>query len=456
QNRDGGWGWWSGEASRPVLTAYALLALFTARQAGFLVDADVMSRAEQYLVTDLNRSLDVNDTSSYNERAFVVFVLSEMGRSAMVSRAITLYDQRAHLDLYGKAYLLMALKKTGQSQAQAVLSELTSAAITSATGAHWEEKQPDFWGMNTNTRTTALAIMAISRADPKNALLANAVRWLMVARKEGHWETTQVTAWSVLALTEFMASTGELSGSYTYQVTVNGKPIGDGSVDKNNVDQSRELRVAIRDMLQTASAEVAITRGPGDGKLYYSAYLNYFLPADKIAALNKGIVVGRQYFAVDNQTLKPSDRQVESASIGDYVQVRLTVVAPNDLHYMVLEDPLPAGFEAVDNTLLTASAAVSSPQLKSGVVLNPGDVSPSAGRKPDRYFSPFWQYWAHTEIHDDRVAVFATYLGRGVYEYSYTIRAGLAGAFLTLPARAWEMYFPETFGRSGGTLFTVK
>ena len=80
QNRDGGWGWWSSEASRPVLTAYALLALFTARQAGFLVDSDVMSRAEQYLVTDLNRSLDVNDTSSYNERAFVVFVLSEMGR----------------------------------------------------------------------------------------------------------------------------------------------------------------------------------------------------------------------------------------------------------------------------------------------------------------------------------------------------------------------------------------
>ena len=66
--------------------------------------------------------------------------------------------------------------------------------------------------MNTNTRTTALAIMALGRADPKNALLANAVRWLMVARKEGHWETTQVTAWSVLALTEFMAATGELSG----------------------------------------------------------------------------------------------------------------------------------------------------------------------------------------------------------------------------------------------------
>jgi uncharacterized protein YfaS (alpha-2-macroglobulin family) len=450
QNRDGGWGWWSGEASRPVLTAYALLALYTTRQAGFLVDSDVMTRAEQYLVADLNRSLDANNTSAYNERAFVVFVLSEMGRTAMVSRATTLYDQRARLDLYGKAFLLMALKKTGQSQAQAVLSELTSAAITSATGAHWEEKQPDFWGMNTNTRTTALAIMAIGRADPKNALLANAVRWLMVARKEGHWETTQVTAWSVLALTEFMASTGELSGSYTYQLTVNGKPIGDGSVDKSNVDQSRQLVVAIRDMLQTTSAEVAITRGPGDGKLYYSAYLNYFLPADKIAALNRGIVVGRQYFAVDGQTLKPSDRQVESASIGDYVQVRLTVVAPNDLHYMVLEDPLPAGFEAVDNTLLTSSAAIASPQLK------PGAIDPAASQRPDRYFSPFWQYWAHTEIRDDRVAVFATYLGRGVYEYSYTIRAGLAGTFRALPARAWEMYFPETFGRSSGTVFTVK
>ena len=463
QNRDGGWGWWSGEQSSPMLTAYALLALFTARQAGFSVDTDVMTRAEQYLTGYLNKAPSATASYTYNERAFVVFVLSEMGRAAMVSRATTLYDQRANLDLYAKALLLMALTKGGQPQAQTLVTELTSSAITSATGTHWEEKQPDTWGMNTNTRTTAMVIMALTRADPKNALLPNAVRWLMVARKEGHWETTQVTAWSVLALTDFMAATGELVGNYTYDVAVNGQALASGSVDKGSVDQSREVRVAIRDLVQNAAVgqaaanEVTISRGPGDGRLYYSAYLNYYLPADKIGAQNRGILVGRQYFAVDNQTLKPTDRQIESAQIGDYVQVRLTLVAPTDLHYLVLEDGLPAGFEAVDNSLKTSTAAAAAPLLKSGVVVAPVGTAPSDETAViDRYGWPYWHYWSHTEIRDDRVAVFATYLGRGVYEYSYIIRAALAGQFRALPARAWEMYFPEVFGRSGSTLFTVK
>jgi uncharacterized protein YfaS (alpha-2-macroglobulin family) len=72
-----------------------------------------------------------------------------------------------------------------------------------------------------------------------------------------------------------------------------------------------------------------------------------------------------------------------------------------------------------------------------------------------RWFMPYWGFWAHSEIRDDRVAVFATSLGRGVYEYTYTMRASVAGEFRTLPARAWEMYFPDVFGRSAGATFVV-
>jgi uncharacterized protein YfaS (alpha-2-macroglobulin family) len=53
------------------------------------------------------------------------------------------------------------------------------------------------------------------------------------------------------------------------------------------------------------------------------------------------------------------------------------------------------------------------------------------------------------------VNVFATFLGRGTYEYTYTIRASVAGEFQTLPAQAWEMYFPDVTGRSAGTKFQI-
>ncbi len=445
QHQDGGWGWWLADGSNSTLTAYALLALYNAKQGGFAVDDRVMERAQQFLIRSFEKPLDVKATYTFNERAFIIFTLTEIGGN-YTSRAVNLFDQRTNLANYGKAYLLMAMQKLKLPQAQTLQSELTSAAIPSATGAHWEEAQNDYWTMNTNTRSTALAIMALSRTDPRNAALANAVRWLMVARKEGHWETTQETAWSVLALTEYMQSTGELQGNYAYQAAVNGKTIGDGKVDKASVDQPATFSVAIKDLVQNAANDLVITRGAGDGRLYYSAFLNYYLPADNIPALNRGILVARQYEAVDPQTLKPTGQIIQSAKIGDYVKVTLTVIAPNDLHYLVMEDPLPAGFEAVDATLKTSSAAAQTPQLK--------EKQPEQTIE-DRWFRPYWYYWAHTDVRDDRVAMFATYLGRGTYEYSYLVRASIMGEFRTLPARAWEMYFPDVFGRSSGTAFTV-
>jgi alpha-2-macroglobulin len=445
QNQDGGWGWWFASQSDNNLTAYALLALYDAKQAGFAIDDNVMKRAQDFLNRSFERQPDVKAIWTFNERAFVIFALTETGGN-YTSRAVTLFDQRANLANYGKAYLMMAMLKLKLPQAPTLLSELTSAAIPSATGVHWEEAQTDYWTMNTNTRSTALAIMALGRADPKNATLANAVRWLMIARKEGHWQTTQETAWSVIALTEYMQSTGELQASYTYQATVNGKPIGNGNVDKTNVDQPGTFTVAIKDLVQNAANDLSITRNAGDGRLYYSAFLNYYLPADNLPALNRGIIVARQYEGVDPLTLKPTGQVIQSAKIGDYVRVTLAIIAPNDLHYLVLEDPLPAGFEAVDNTFKTSTSAAETPQLK--------EKQPEKNAA-DRWFVPYWSYWANTQLRDDRVAMFATHLGRGTYEYSYIMRASLAGEFRTLPARAWEMYFPDVFGRTSGTVFKV-
>jgi len=68
----------------------------------------------------------------------------------------------------------------------------------SATGTHWEEAQPDYWNMNTDIRSTAIVLWTLSRLEPKSDLLPNTVRWLMAAREEGHWESTQDTAWSLL------------------------------------------------------------------------------------------------------------------------------------------------------------------------------------------------------------------------------------------------------------------
>jgi hypothetical protein len=53
------------------------------------------------------------------------------------------------------------------------------------------------------------------------------------------------------------------------------------------------------------------------------------------------------------------------------------------------------------------------------------------------------------------VALFATELSAGTYEYTYQMRASLPGQFQVLPAVAYQMYFPEVWGRSAGAEFTI-
>jgi uncharacterized protein YfaS (alpha-2-macroglobulin family) len=447
QHPDGGWGWWLSDASRPWLTAYALFGLVRAADAGFAVNVDVMNRAAEYLTNYLDQPVDVQVGYDLNQRAFIVYVLSEKG-GLPASRVVALYDRRDPMALYAQAFLALALSNVEGDQSSridGIIADLTGAAQLSATGAHWEEGEVDFWTMNTDTRTTAIVLMALARLAPDHPSLPNAVRWLMTMREEGHWETTQETAWSVLGLTAFMRSTGELDADYAYSVTLNDEVLDSGDVDSSNVDEPIDLVVPISDLLLTVANELVITRD-GTGLLYYSAHLRYFPPAAGLQPLDRGIVIGRQYFKVDPATLQPTAQVAESAAIGDVVQVKLTIIASNNLHYLLVEDPLPAGFEAIDTSLKTASAAAQGPQIEE--VVPEGEEVPWWERR-------WWSYWTESQLRDEKVALFSTFLSRGTYEYTYLMRASVAGDFHVPPAVAQEMYFPEVFGRSAGGVFSV-
>ena len=64
----------------------------------------------------------------------------------------------------------------------------------------------------------------------------------------------------------------------------------------------------------------------------------------EVEALDRGIILARQYSLLDD----PDQNPITSADVGQAVQVSITIIAPNDLHYVVIEDPIPAGAEAVN------------------------------------------------------------------------------------------------------------
>ncbi len=442
QNLDGGWGWWAGDESHPWLTAYALLGLVEAQREGVAVSENAVGRAQTYLRRWLSRTADRDDRSTLNARAFVLYVLARTGEGD-VGRTVQLYETRRRLDLEGLAFLGLALAELGPGQRDAVntvVSDLIGRARLSATGVFWEEEEPDRWSMSSSVRATALVLSLLARTEPEHFLAPQVVRWLMKARQAEHWETTQETAWAVMALTDYMVATRELEANFAYEVVLNDEPVIEGRVTREAVTETQRAEIALERLLLSEANRLVVARRPltegqaAPGRLYYAAWLKVFRPAQTIPARMEGVSVARRYEQVDPVTLRPTGAPAEELRVGDVVQVHLTVIAPNDLYFFVLEDPLPAGFEAVDPALLTSSVATPGP----------------TGRLVETSMRPrFWfDGWTRREIRDEKVALFSTLLPRGTYEYTYLARVTAAGTFTALPAVAYEMYRPEVYGRS--------
>ena len=70
----------------------------------------------------------------------------------------------------------------------------------------------------------------------------------------------------------------------------------------------------------------------------------------------------------------------------------------------------------------------------------------------------FWgrQWYSHENLRDAQAEVFALALSPGVHHYSYVARATTPGSFVVPPAKAEEMYAPETFGRSDSTRLVIE
>jgi uncharacterized protein YfaS (alpha-2-macroglobulin family) len=254
-----------------------------------------------------------------------------------------------------------------------------------------------------------------------------------------------------------MVETGELDADYDFSLFLNDEELASGTATRENVQESVKLKVPIADLLVETGNLLTVARTDGNGRLYYSAHLKVFLPVEEIEPAERGIIVSRRYTLESCLAEKTKDKDivcsdVREAKLGDVIRVDLTIIAPNDLYYVVVEDPLPAGAEAIDTGLATTSLLAMDPTLHrtSRVFFGEEDVF---YERP--YYWWWWRWYSRSELRDEKVVLFADYLPKGTYEYSFTMRATLPGDYHVIPTVASEFYFPEVFGRSDGRLLSI-
>lgn len=435
QRYDGGFGYWdNSQTSYPYLTAYVVYGLRIAKDAGYHVDQSMIDRAVSYLQTQARGTGKNASSVSAPVRAYIFYVLSEFGITD-TSQLLTEAKKRQGLPLVSKAYLSMALKVAKQdAKAKEILSEILSSASQSDRYVRFHDAKASAYyeTMNTDDNTNAVVARMFLRIDPEHILLPKIIRGLLSMRHDGHWDTTQSTAQSVLTLVEYLKNTHELTYDYTADVQI-GKTHKSFTV-KSPTLLSYEVSSALQELPRGDDLNIQFEK-KGKGRLYYDVLLSYFYTPKTIAPADEGIGITRE--------IMPLSGEKTELKTGTTQKVRLTITVPASRYFVAVESMLPAGFESIDLQYATSQQ-----------VLLDNAVNGTPKNWDDYYKNQTWRF-SHIEYRDDRVFLFAEELPPGVYRYEYLVRATTPGIFKERPARAWEMYHPETFGQTNGGPVTI-
>ena len=433
--------WRRGGEIWPYHSVHVAHALARARLKGYAVPDETVSRSLEYL-----RNIEQQFPSWYGTDArrglssYALYV-RKLLRDDDPSKARALVSEAGleNLSLESVGWLLFVL--TDDAASQSTVAEMrsfitnrvteTAGAATVASGY----SDGDYLLLHSTRRADAVLLEALVVDQPDSDLIAKLVQGLLGHRTAGRWSNTQENAWVLLAMDRYFQTFESETPDFVARIWL-GEQFAGSRAFQGRSTENVGLDLPMQFVHEiSADAEddlPLLIQKEGQGRLYYRLGLRY-APSDLILEpADHGFTVERIYEAVDDPADVSRDEDgVWHIKAGARVRVRLTMAAPSRRVHVALVDPLPAGLE------------ISNPELA---------VTADTPRDPNRSDAGRWwwgSWYQHQNLRDERAEAFTSYLWAGVYQYSYVTRATTPGAFVAPPAKAEEMYAPETFGRTG-------
>ncbi|MFL6257097.1 MAG: alpha-2-macroglobulin family protein, partial [Pyrinomonadaceae bacterium] len=345
QHPDGGWGWWKDDDTSAWMTAYVVDGMVQAQRAGYEIDADKLESARGAL----RKMLEANaEGAEIDTRAYMAYSLAESGNAEM--RYLNdLFNNRAKLGGYGRALLALGLKERNDGRAQTVARELEHTAKGGGAEAFWENEH----GWN-DTEATAVAVKALARILPASEVLPRAARWLVGHRRHGYyWLSTRETAFAVFALIDYLKVSKELDPDYALEVYVDGQQVAQKQVTAADSASMQVFTLQRRGGEVGQSSEVRVVKH-GRGVVYLSTNVTHYTNDEQTAEQGvPQLKLHREYMRL--KVAEKSDGsmgwQVEPLTgdvhSGDIIVSRLNLEGEGG-HYLMIEDPIPAGCEQVE------------------------------------------------------------------------------------------------------------
>ena len=434
QHSNGGFSYWKNEGpTYTYVSAYAMYTLVQAKRNGYQIDKSTFSQGLEYLKRVLRgeeRDYYFSTVVGQTTRSLILYTLALAGKPEF-GYMENLYNERNNMPLFAKAYLLKALNTANgnRSMMDELARDLTNMAKISPIYAHFEERSDYdlWWCFDSNTRTTALIMQALVETQPQNPLIPKVVRWLIDEQRVGRWRTTQENVYVVDALATYMRVYEKDEPNFRATVALEGKTILDDFFKGRTFHVASSI-VPFSQLTLGKNYPVHLTKD-GPGRLYYGLRMNYY-PKGETQAKDEGFSIVK--------TIAPLDgTESEAYNPGIMMKVTLTVSSNQERHFVVVEDPVPAGMEIVNTSFQTTAANL--------------DKEEGEG---DHWW--YEQVFQHIEKYDDRVVLFGDYFPAGSHTYTYLVQVTRSGSYQMPATHAEGMYEPEVFGQTASKVVVIK
>lgn len=300
-----------------------------------------------------------------------------------------------------------AALKTAQAALRARLS-YTGSRLNFGDGGLW-------WLMGSADGNAVRGLLAVMDLPDWQADLPRLAAGAMARQSRGHWDTTTANAWGAVAMAKY--------GRLHEKVRPTGKSTA--TLDRSTllVDWQAFPSGATASFLLPDRADTLKLRHDGAGAPYVN--LTTLAAVDLKEPVARGYTVAKQLVPVEQKVAGRWSR-------GDIVRVRLTVDARDDMGWVVVDDPVPAGAGILGGGLKRGSAIL------------------TGGERPEGDAWPAWQ-----ERRFDRFQAYYEYLPRGRTVLEYTLRLNGEGRYRLPATRVEAMYAPEMYGEAPNGEFSI-
>lgn len=467
QRADGSFGLWSQRRERyeyPFLTVHVAHALALAKAKGYQVPQEMIDKTKPYL-KNIETKFDEWHRKSPQVRwtisAYALYIRDLMGDKDTAKAKALLKEatlEKLPFEATGWILSVLAADKNSQTEVEAIKRFLMNRTTETAATANFVTDYGDgaWLIMYSNRRADGVLLEALIKADVLNKsagintgdLIPKLVRGLLDHRTKGAWSNTQENVFILLALDKYFNAFEKVTPDFVTKIWLGGTYAGDQAFKGRSVD-SNLLNIPMSYLVEQGGTSNLILDKQGAGRLYYRIGMKYAPKNLKLAPADYGFTVLRKYEAVDQgEDVTQNADGSWTIKAGARVRVRLTMVAQARRYHVALVDNLPAGLEILNPGLAVTEAVPADTQ--------PTTVDVYSSRS---YGYGWWwrQNWfEHQNFRDERAEAFSSLLWEGVYNYSYVARATTPGEFVVPPAKAEEMYHPETFGRTGTDFVRVE